>query len=63
VVEHPRFFLREDDHPPCSVGESLEQQTPLDRMLVLERSIELGPGRPNRPYAGDGGVVPCTRSC
>ena len=24
VVEHPRFFLGEDDHPTCSVGESLE---------------------------------------
>jgi hypothetical protein len=24
VVEHPRFFLREDDHPSGSVGEPLE---------------------------------------
>jgi hypothetical protein len=49
VVEHPRFFMSEGDDPPCSVGESLEQRTPFDRMLVLERSIELGPGRPNLP--------------
>ena len=24
VVEHPRFFLREDHHPPRSVGESAQ---------------------------------------
>jgi hypothetical protein len=55
VVEHPRFFLGEDDHPPCSVGESLEQQTASDRMLVVERSSDLG--RAERCIEGGGGRV------
>ena len=28
VVEEPRFFLREDNDPSCSVGEALEQDVP-----------------------------------
>jgi hypothetical protein len=41
VVEHPRFFLGEDHHPPRSVGEPLEQQTPFDRMLVVVLAPDL----------------------
>jgi hypothetical protein len=48
VVEHPRFFLGEDDHPPRSVGESLEQRT-LHPMLAAEQLLD-----PLRLYVGDG---------
>jgi hypothetical protein len=34
VVQHPRFFLGEDDHSPGSVGESLEHSS---TMVLAER--------------------------
>jgi hypothetical protein len=59
VIEHPRFFLGEDHHALRSVGESLEQRTPFDLMLVVQRS----PDRKGWPYAGDGGGSWCKRPC
>src|SRR5690606_15736853 len=46
VVEHPRLFLGKDDHPTCTVGESLEHTALLLVWAFIDANHARPPGLP-----------------